>query len=792
MKQNAVETLLQEGLAHHQAGRLAEAEGLYRRVLAAAPAHAFANNLLGVLASQLGRHDVAEGLYRQAVKANPKTAEFHNNLGLALQEQGQRAEAEASFREAIRLNPKFPEACNNLGTALQDGGEYTEAAKLFEKALALRPDYAEAAYNAGNTHYRLGSFDAAAACFERAIGLRPRHAKALCGLGLARQCQGRAGEAEKAFRNALESDPDRAECWNGLGESCQRQGRRDEAETAFRRAISLNPDHAEAHNNLGLLLAGRGCLAEAVACYRQALRARPDFVFALNNLGIIHADMGHLEEAEACYREALAQDANFAIAHSNLGNVYRERGQMEEAARCYHEALRIDPGQSVTHNNLGTVLMAQGRLDEARIAYQRAIEIDPAYAEAHSNLIFLTDFDEHATTETQQAERRKWNDLHAAPLKPSWRPHENSRDPERRLRVGYVSADFRMHSAAYAFTPMLCHYDRERFEVYAYSNSARTDQMTGKFRNSVGAWRDIFGRSDEEAAAMIRADGIDILVDLSGHSAGNRLGVFARKPAPVQVTGWGMANGTGLEAMDYLVSDPVSIPACERRYYVEEVVDLPCQISYQCPTDAPPVEEPPMLKAGAVTFGCFNKLGKLKEDSFRLWAELLLRLPGARLMLKAAELSDPGQQDRLRRVFANLGVDPARLDLRGRTTWFEHLRQFADVDISLDPVSYSGGISTFESLWMGVPVVSLNGDAMTRRSSAAILSSLGLTAWVARSAEEYVGLALRETGEGLKLAQLRHSLRETMRSSAVCDPARYQSLLEQQYRKMWRKWAGHE
>lgn len=792
MKRNPVEALLQEGLAHHQAGRLDEAEGLYRRVLAAAPAHAFANNLLGVLASQLGRHDVAEGLYRQAVKASPKTAEFHNNLGLALQEQGKRAEAEASFREAIRLNPKFPEACNNLGTALLDGREYAEAAKLFEKALALRPDYAEAAFNAGNAHYCLGSFDAAAACFERAIGLRPRHAKALCGLGLARQCQGRAGEAEKAFRSALEIDPDRAECWNGLGESCQRQGRRDEAETAFRRAIALNPGHAEAHNNLGLLLAGRGRLAEAVTCYRQALQARPDFVFALNNLGIVHADMGHLEEAEACYREALARDGNFAIAHSNLGNVYRERGQMEEAARCYREALRIDPGQSVTHNNLGTVLMAQGWLDEARIACQRAIEIDPAYVEAHSNLIFLMDFDPDTSVEAQQSERRKWAALHAAQFKQTWCPHGNDRNPDRKLRIGYVSADFRMHSAAYAFEPMLLYCDREHFEVYCYSNSARADQMTEKFRNSVSAWRNIFGRSDEEVAAMIRTDGIDILVDLSGHSAGNRLLVFARKPAPVQVTGWGMANGTGLEAMDYLASDPVSIPVGERGYYAERIVDLPCQISYQCPTDAPPVAEPPMLKTGAVTFGCFNKLAKLKTDSIVLWAELLRRLPGSRLLLKAAELSDPGQQDSLRQVFANLGVDPARLDLRGRTTWFEHLRQFADVDISLDPVSYSGGISTFESLWMGAPVVALNGDAMTRRSSAAILSSLGLSAWVAQSAEEYVDLALRESGEGLKLAQLRHSLRETMRSSAVCDPARYQSLLEQQYRKMWRKWAGHE
>lgn len=817
-----LDTLLQQGLAHHQAGRLAEAEVLYRQVLADSPHHPHANNYLGVLASQVGRHDVAVELLQKAIQANARVPEFHNHLGMALQALGRQEEAEASFRQAIHLNPKFPEAHNNLGTVLQEQEHFEAAGKAFGQALKLRPNYAEACFNVGNVNFHMGKYDAAAKRFEQAIKLKPSYAKAYCGLGQARKGLGLKEAAEKAFQKALELQPDfveahnnyaallrdlgrldeaetvyrksrelnpnKAETWNGLGELQQILGRLDEAEVAFRKAIALKPDYSEAHNNLGVLLAGTGRMEEAMASYRAALICDAKFIHALNNMGVLHADMGRLDDAMSCYRQVLAQVPEFGMAHSNLGNIYRERGQMDEARKSYQQALQINPDESVTQNNLGTILMAEGKLDEARAVYQRAIELNPSYTEAHSNLIFMLDFDPDANVEAQQAERRKWAALHAAPLRNTWRPHANARNPERKLRIGYVSADFRMHSAAYAFDPLLCFYDRDAFEVFCYSNSPRKDQVTYKFRQSVDHWKEIYGIGDEQVEQMVRQDGIDILVDLSGHSAGNRLLVFARKPAPIQVTGWGHANGTGLEAMDYLVSDQVSIPEEARRFYAEEIIDLPCQIPYTGPSDSPPVACPSAEKNGFVTYGCFNRLAKMTAENFALWAEILKSVPGSRLMLKAKELGEPGRQAWVHETFAEHGVGTERLILAGPTTWNEHMQHFSGVDIALDPFPYGGGISTYEALWMGCPVIALKGNTLTGRIAAAIETALGMEDWVADDELGYLRLAVDKARKLQELATLRQALRTRLLDSPMGSPKKYAALLEVAYRRIWRKW----
>lgn len=819
---SGLNTLLQQGLAHHQAGRLAEAEALYRQVLADSPHHPHANNYLGVLASQVGRHDVAVELLQKAIQANARVPEFHNHLGMALQALGRQEEAEASFRQAIHLNPKFPEAHNNLGTVLQEQEHFEAAGKAFEQALKLRPNYAEACFNAGNVNFRMGKYDAAAKRFEQAIKLKPGYAKAYCGLGQARKGlglkeaaekdfrkalelqpdfveahnnyaallreMGRIGEAETAYRKSLELNPNKAETWNGLGELQQIMGRLDEAEVAFRKAIVLKPDYPEAHNNLGVLLAGTGRMEEAMASYRAALHHDPNWILALNNMGNLHADMGRPDDAMSCYQQALAHAPDFGMAHSNLGNIYRERGQMGDARKCYQQALRINPDESVTQNNLGNILMEEGKLDEARAVYQRAIELNPAYAVAHSNLIFMLDFDPTSTVEMQQAERRKWAALHADQLKNTWYPKNSDRNPDRKLRIGYVSADFRMHSAAYTFEPLLCFYNRDAFEVFCYSNFPRKDQMTQKFHQSVDHWREVYGVGDEQMAKMVRKDRIDILVDLSGHSAGNRLLVFARKPAPVQVTGWGHANGTGLEAMDYLVSDRMSIPEEARKYYAEEIIDLPCQIPYGSPSDSPPVSSLPAEKNGVLTFGCFNRLSKMPAENFDVWAEILKAVPDSRLMLKARELNDMGRQAWVRKHFAVHGIDPARVLLVGQTTWYEHMRHFSEVDIALDPFPYGGGISTYEALWMGCPVVALKGNTLTGRIAAAIETALGMEDWVADDELGYLRLAVDKARKLQELATLRQALRTRLLDSPMGCLEKYAALLEVAYRRIWRKW----
>ncbi|BCB26930.1 acetylglucosamine transferase [Sulfurimicrobium lacus] len=819
---SGLNALLQQGLAHHQAGRLAEAEGLYRQVLASAPQHPYANNYLGVLASQVGRHDVAADLLQQAVRADARVPEFHNNLGLALQSLGRPEEAEVSFRQAIRLNPKFPEAHNNLGTVLQERKRFEDAGKAFEQALRLRPNYAEAWFNAGNVNFLGGKYEVAAKRFEQAIKLKPNYAKAYCGLGQVQQRlglmekaekafqkalelqpdfaeahgnyaallreSGRLDEAEKASRRALELNPNKAESWNGLGELHQLLGRMGEAEAAFRRAIALKPDYPEAHNNLGVLLVENGLLEEALKSYRTALEIRPGFFYALNNIGIVYASMGRLQDAMDCYREALALDSSFAMAHTNMGNTYYELGQLDRARECYTQALVANPDEDVTLSNLGNVLLGEGKLEDAKIAHQRALSLNPTNAVAHSNLIFLMDFDAQATTESQQEERKKWNARYAAPLQQLWRAHANDRDPNRVLRVGYVSADFRMHSAAYTFEPMLCGYDRENFEVYCYSNSPRNDQMTEKLRNCVTGWRNIVGKSDADADAMIRADKIDILVDLAAHSAGNRLLLFARKPAPVQVTGWGHGHGTGLDAMDYLFGDPVSIPPDECHYFAEKIAYLPCLIPYACPDNSPPVAPLPAMKNGYVTFGCFSRLVKISESSLALWAEILLAMPEARLIVKAKELDDVTQRLRIADKMAECGVGAERLTLLGRTSWYEHMAAYGAVDIALDPFPHGGGIGTFEALWMGVPVVTLKGPSLPSRVTAAIETALGLEDWVADNREAYLVLARNKASNPRALAELRARLREQVKASPAGNPVTITGMVEQNYRKMWREW----
>ncbi|HEY3327346.1 MAG TPA: tetratricopeptide repeat protein, partial [Novimethylophilus sp.] len=780
-----------------------------------------ANNFLGVLASQVGRDDVAVELLQKAIQSQARIPEFHNNLGLALQSLGRKDDAEASFRQAIRLNGRFPEACNNLGTLLQEKGHWEEACQSFERALALKPDYAEAAFNAGNVHARQGKYEDAVRRFKQAIKLRPDYAKAHCGLGSALQRlsqpesaeqafrraielqpgfaeahtnlavflreTGRLDDAESAYRKALELNPRMAEAKNGLGELCQLLGKLEQAESAFLQAIALKPDYAEAYNNLGVLLAERGRLKEALESYRKALAIRPDFVYALNNMGIIYAETGRLEDAMECYHRALEQDPSFGMAYSNLGNIYRELGQVDQARASYEQALAINPDGDVTRSNLGTVLMVQGKLDEAKMAYQRAMAINPANAVTHSNLIFSMDFDALATTIAQQAERKAWNERYAAPLRGSWQPHGNVRDPDRRLRIGYVSADFRLHSAAYGFAPLLLLYDHENFEVFCYSNSPRKDQMTKQFVESVDAWREVYGMGDDQLAMMVREDRIDLLVDLSGHSSGNRLLAFAMKPAPVQLSGWGYGNGTGLEAMDYLISDAVSIPLEEARHYSEKVVYLSCLISYACPQEAPPIVEKPDADK-EIIFGCFNKSIKWSEASFDLWSEILKELPGARLLLKAKGMEQEGQRARVLAELSQRGIAGGRVELMGGSSWYDHMAALSKVDISLDPVPYSGGISTFESLWMGVPVLALCGKVMPGRSSASILASLGLSDWVAATESDYIRLAVDQARNRGSLTNLRKTLRDTLTHSASGNQKLYMHQVEQLYRKLWLDW----
>jgi len=418
-------------------------------------------------------------------------------------------------------------------------------------------------------------------------------------------------------------------------------------------------------------------------------------------------------------------------------------------------------------------------------SYDRALAIAPDHPSAATNKLYSLDFvSEFGFAEHQQA-RRDWYRSLPNSISGGAAPYSNVADAARPLVLGYVSADFNDHSAAACFGPVLKRHDRRQFQVVCYSGVAEEDAITEEFRRSADKWRCVSELSDEALAEQIRADGIDILVDLSGHTSGNRLLVFARKPAPIQVSAWGAATGTGIPAIDYLFSDPVAIPASVRPLFAETVYDLPSLITIEPPESAPAVAQLPSLSRGAITFGCLNRLSKVSQTALELWARILKAVPGSRLLLKDRELDSPVMQARMRDTLAKPGIGAERIELRGGSSHKDHLAAYNEVDITLDPFPFNGGISTWESLWMGVPVVTKLGNSVPSRISGAILHAIGMPEWVAGDEDEYAALAVRQAGDLQRLAELRRGMRERILASAAGNVDRYTRAVEAAYRKMW-------
>jgi protein O-GlcNAc transferase len=571
-------------------------------------------------------------------------------------------------------------------------------------------------------------------------------------LALGNEAGGRHAEAEAIYRAILEESSDSAEVTHLLASNLTAQQRHLESVVLLERVIALQPESVEAYHNLAVNLSALGKCDRAVACFNKALELKPDFAPAL----------------------------------TNMGNTLKSAGRFKEAEIAYRRALKLIPQLAEAHYNLGTLLHIVGNSEEAIACFQKALQISPDFVGAHNNLIMLRDYIAYGTEHIE--ERDRWNEQHIRRRGIVPISLNVVSDPERKLRIGYVSADFRRHAAAACFGMILLNYDRALHEVTCYSNSSREDDLTAQFRASVTHWRDISSVSDESVADMIRTDRIDILVDLSGHSAGNRLLVFARKPAPVQLSAWGYPNGTGLEAMDYLLTDAVSIPPDRKAHFREQLIYLPCATGYLPPPESPLVKRVPAVESGHLTFGYFNNYVKLTNDALDLWAELLGALPDAEMVFKGQVFSDDERcRGRVLKRFSDAGVSGRRVHFIGATSQLGHMAALSDVDITLDPFPYAGGVSTLESLWMGVPVVTLNGAALvTRGTSASILTLLGLTDWIAATPRQYLDIASRKSRNIDELVALRHTLRSRLSGSPIAVPEIYVPAVEKAYRDVWR------
>jgi predicted O-linked N-acetylglucosamine transferase (SPINDLY family) len=663
-----------------------------------------------------------------------------------------------------------------------------DALKLIERALSLEPASAEAYNILGFALAGLNRPDDEVAAYERALVLKPDFAEAHYNLGNALKDRGKLDEAVPAYERALALKPDFFEASYNLGLALQEQGKPHEAAAAYGRALVLKPDFAEAHNNLGNALKDQVQLDAAVASYGRALALKPDFADAHYNLGNALRDQGKLEKAIAAYRRALALTPDYAEAHNNLGNALKDQGKLEEAIASYGRALALTPGFAEAHNNLGDAFKDQGRLDDAMAAYRQALALKPDYAEAHSNLLLCLNYGSGLSAEAVFAEHRRWDEGHGMRLRQSAPSYGNDRDPDRRLRLGYVSPDFRRHSVAYFLEPLLRAHDRTAIELFCYAEVMRPDAVTARLRALADHWLSTVGISDDALAGRIRADGIDILVDLAGHTAHNRLLLFARKPAPVQLTWLGYPNSTGLSAIDFRLVDGVTDPqGAADALASEKLVRLEGGfLCYGPPHDAPEIVPRPSLAGAAVTFGSFNNPAKLSAATIEVWAALLGRLPLARLLLKGASFADASSCDLFRARFASHGIDAARLILRSLAPdTASHLASYGEVDVALDPFPYNGTTTTCEALWMGVPVVTLRGERHAGRVGASLLTRVGLDALIAGDEAHYIDIAAGLAADTLRLAALSQSLRQRLQGSSLCDGVLFARRFEAALRHMW-------
>jgi len=498
--------------------------------------------------------------------------------------------------------------------------------------------------------------------------------------------------------------------------------------------------------------------------------------------------LNKFDQAVESYDKVLAINPDYAEAHSNLGVTLKELNKPAEAVQCYRNALAIKPDYADAHYNLGNALHTIGKMNEATASFRKALALKPENHEAHSNLIFLQDFIADLSQSAQQAERKLWDNAFILPQAANIKTHTNNRDPARPLRIGYVSADFRHHSAHLGFGPLLMGYDRQNFQVICYDATTLRDPISAALQNAVTDWRDIKNISDEELADIIRADAIDILVDLSGHTRGNRLTVFGHKPAPLQISGIGHL-APGVSTIDYRLTTDRLTPADEESIYPEQPIYLDTFFGFTEPISTPPLAPPPCLQNGFITFGFLGRISKTSDDVFALWARIVRDVPGSRLLLKYRELDEPADRQQIKDTFSGLGIAEDRLILLGKTEQHEHLEAHNRVDMVLDTFPHGGGITTMDSLWMGVPVIGLvDKNKAGGRIIDCVESPVGLEDWVARDHEQYHAIALQWAGRTEQLAAIRENLRQ--RVSDVYF--RFPQDVEKSYRLIWQRWCKTE
>jgi protein O-GlcNAc transferase len=566
-----------------------------------------------------------------------------------------------------------------------------------------------------------------------------------------------------------------------------RAGRFAETESLCQQLILKNPGDSEAIHLLGVLAHSTGRQEEAERLIRRAIAASPKSAHFYNNLGAVLTTLGRSDDAVEAYTRAVALQPNMAEAYNNMGNVLEASGRLDEAIAACRKALQIQPNFVSAFNNLGKALLNNGQVNEAIECNRQGLKLAPTDAALHSNLIVAMQYSPDFVGAARE-EMGRWDTQHARPLRSNLAPHPNHRDPNRRLRIGYVSADFRDHSSAFFLWPLLSNHDRQEYEITVYAEVMNPDQTTERFKSVSDHWRSSVGHSDEQIAAQVRADQIDILVDLKLHTADNRLMVFARKPAPVQISWLGYPGSSGLATIDYRLTDSHLEPIDSKNRYPDEPLRLPdCFWCYDPLNQSPAVGPLPAIASGHLTFGCLNSFFKLNDTTIDLWSEVLRAIPNSRMILLAPMGS---ARARITETFAGRGIQPDRVEYASRQSRQGYLQTYHRIDVCLDTIPYNGHTTSLDAFWMGIPVLTLVSDKPVGRAGWTELSNLGLTEFAATNRADFVHIATALAGDIPRLAELRSTLRQRLQQSPLMDGVRFARAVEAAYRSVWKKWCA--
>ena len=815
------------GMAYHGNKEFKEAIKCYDKAISVDAKFADAHCDKGVALAELGNRSSALKSYARAILLDPEYAEAFYNQGISLLALGLTENAINSFRDAIRLNANFIMAELNIGVALTKLGKYMEALRLYDNLIDKAPYFSSAFLNRGIVLNEMSRFDEALKCFDKAISMKSDYPQAFYSRAKSLAELKRFDDALDSYAQAISIQPDYSEAVNNRFRLLIKLNRFDEAFQIYEQGISTETDDAESLYIFGNALLERQYFAEALRCYDKAISIFSEHVDALHNRGIILASLNRFDEALKDLDKVISIKPDYALAFYNHGNTLHEMKRFDKALQSYDKAISIKSdyekafyarGNSLhamqrfydalrsydkaicikadyveAFLNRGITLAGLNRFDEALASYDAAIKFNPSFFYAHSNRLFTMSYTEGFSHSYKLAEAKNFGTeatRSAEHVFASW----NTDKLVSKLRLGFISGDFRTHPVAFFLESFLTKLDKKKFEIVAYTTNVIEDEVTVRLKKFFCIYKSLIGLNDKEAATLIHDDGVQILIDLSGHSSDNRLPVFAYKPAPVQATWLGYCATTGVQQIDYILGDSFVTPPDEQHHFSEKIKIISnSYICYSPPDRKTEIRSLPALNNGYITFGSFNNFAKINENVIRVWSKILLSVGGARLFLKASQLGNVRLVEDTISLFNKFGVANDRLSFEGHIkNWNDHFDAYNKVDIGLDPFPYNGVTTTLEALWMGVPVITKKGNFFLAHNGEAIAHNTGQTEWIAEDDTDYIAKTVKFASDLQSLAQLRSGLRAQILSSPLLDAQSFACNFEKAMLEMWEDYKNRE